>query len=187
MAGGRRLWLGDLAQPGKLQARTRPIRQSGPPQRTLPRMRASSDQGQGELMALSVAVTAGEQSARRLRQELQPDQERHRAIEKGWSFLWRQIGNGLEIQRDGLLEPVEYLLKGSALDRNVELEAGRLPIAVQAPGVAMQSSGRQPSNSFGHPQRRVTAGAARRCKAQARYPQFSHQEPIVRPAGARAG
>jgi hypothetical protein len=98
-------------------------------------------------MALSVAVIAKEQSARRLRQELQPDQERHRPMKKAWSFLWRQIGDGLEIQRDRLLKPAEYLVKGSALDRNVEIEAERLPITVPALGAAMQSSGRQRQTS----------------------------------------
>ena len=95
-------------------------------------------------MAPSGAVSAEEQSARRLRQVLQPDQERHRPMEKGWSFLWRQIGDRLEIQRDRFLELVEYLLKRSTLNRNVDVEADRLPIAVPASGEAMQNSGRQP-------------------------------------------
>jgi hypothetical protein len=50
-------------------------------------MKASSRERHCELMALSVAITVCEQSARRVREELQSDHERHRAAKKGRSLV----------------------------------------------------------------------------------------------------
>lgn len=64
-------------------------------------------------------------------------------MEQSPLFPWRQVSDRLKVQRDRFLERTEDLLEGTTLDRNVEVEADRLPIAVAAFGVAAQTSGRQ--------------------------------------------
>jgi hypothetical protein len=106
-------------------------------------MKASGGERHRELMVLSVAVTVGEQPTQRMGQELEPDRERSWAMEQGLSFLRRQIDKGLEVKGNRLLKRTEDVLEGAALDRDVEIETDRFPIAVPALGVAVQSSVRQ--------------------------------------------
>jgi hypothetical protein len=94
-------------------------------------------------MALSVGVTACEHSACRVREELQPDKKRHRPAEKGRLLVCREIGDGLEVQRDRFLERAENLLEGAPLHRDVEVEANGFPIAVSPFGIAVKRSRRQ--------------------------------------------
>jgi hypothetical protein len=94
-------------------------------------------------MALSVAITVCEQSAQSMRQELEPNWERSWAMEQGLSFLRRQVCNTLEVKGNRSLQRTEYLLERAALDRDVEIEADRLPITVAAFGIAPETSGRQ--------------------------------------------
>ena len=112
-------------------------------QARLRRMSASSGQRHRKLMASSVAITVREQPAQRMGQELEPDRERSRAMEQSALFLWRQVRDTCEIQRNRLLERAEHLFEGAALDRYVEIEADRLPLAIPAFGIAAQTSGRQ--------------------------------------------
>jgi predicted RNA binding protein YcfA (HicA-like mRNA interferase family) len=115
----------------------------GTAQTHIPRMRASSGERHGELMVLSVAVTVREQSAQYVRQELEPNRQRSLTMEQGASFMWRQVRDALKIEENRFLERTEDLLEGATLDRDVEVEADRLPIAVATFGIAAQISGRQ--------------------------------------------
>lgn len=101
-------------------------------------MKDSSSERHCELMAVSVTITVSEQSAQRLRQKSEPDRKRRRTTEETPLFLGRQIRDALQIKRDRFLERTEDLLEGVALDRDVEIEADRLPIAIPAFGVAAQ-------------------------------------------------
>jgi hypothetical protein len=107
------------------------------------RASVSGGQRHRELMPLSVASTAVEQSTKRVSEELQSDIERRRTIEQGSPLLRRQIRNGLEVQRNRLLKGGENLLEGVALNRDIEIEADRLPVAITAFGVAAKNSRRQ--------------------------------------------
>jgi hypothetical protein len=64
-------------------------------------------------------------------------------MKQGSSFLGRQIRDALEIEGGRSLERLEHLLEGAALDRDVEIETERLPVAVPAFRVAAQVSRRQ--------------------------------------------
>ena len=94
-------------------------------------------------MTLSVPDIAREQSARRVRQELQSDDERHRTVKKGRLLVPREIGDRLKIQRDRFLQRSEHLLEGASLHRNVEVEANGFPVVVSAFGIAVKRSRRQ--------------------------------------------
>jgi len=94
-------------------------------------------------MPLSVASTAAEQSTKRVSQELQPDIQWRRPIEQGRPLLRRQIRDGLKVQRDCLPKEGENLIERAALNRDIEVEADRLPVAIAAFGVAAKSLRRQ--------------------------------------------
>ena len=99
----------------------------GTAQTDIPRMRASGGKRHRELMALSVAITACEQAAQRMGQELEPDRERSWTMQQGLPFLRRQVCDASEVKRDRFPERTEYLLERAALDGDVEIEANRLP------------------------------------------------------------
>ena len=106
-------------------------------------MRASSGKRHGELMALSVAITVGEQAAQGMGEKLQPDRERCRTVEQTAPFVRREIVDAFEVKQNRFPEGTEDLLERPPLDRDVEIEADCLPIAVPAFGVAAQTSGCQ--------------------------------------------
>jgi hypothetical protein len=76
-------------------------------------------------------------------EEFQPDWQWCRTVEQITSLLGRQAGDGFEVKRNRLLEGSENLLERAALDRDVEIEADRLPLAVATFGIAAQTSVRQ--------------------------------------------
>lgn len=55
-------------------------------------------------MALSVAATLREQSAKRMGQELEPYQQRSGTVEQGALFLGRQVRGALKVERNRLLK-----------------------------------------------------------------------------------
>lgn len=94
-------------------------------------------------MALFVAITGCEEPARRVREELQSDQERHRPAEKGRLLVRREVGGRLEIERNRFPKGPGHLLEGASLHRDVEIEASGFPIAVSSFGMAVKRSRRQ--------------------------------------------
>jgi hypothetical protein len=76
-------------------------------------------------------------------QELEPDLERCRRVEQVASFLRRQLRYACEVKGNPFLERAEDLFERPALDRDVEIEADRLPIAVATLSIATQTSVRQ--------------------------------------------
>ena len=57
-------------------------------------------------------------------------------MEQSPSLMWRQIRDTFQIKRNRILERGEHLLEGAALDRDVEVETDRFPIAIATFGVA---------------------------------------------------
>ena len=69
-------------------------------------------------------------------------------MEQSSSFLWRQVSDSLEVQRDRFTQRAEHFLQRAALDREVEMEADRLPVAIPTFSIAAQTSGRQTLTLF---------------------------------------
>jgi hypothetical protein len=100
-------------------------------------MMLSGRQWHGELVSLYVVGVGRKQPSRRMREEFQPDREGRRALKQRRLFLQRQIGDGLEVQRDRFPKGRKRLVKGPTLNRYIEVETDRLPAFVPAFGVAV--------------------------------------------------
>ena len=86
-------------------------------------------------MALSVTLSVCEHRAQRMGQELEPDRQRCRTKQES-TAIGRQIRDAFQVKGNCLLERGEHLLEGAALDRDVEVETDRFPIAIATFGVA---------------------------------------------------
>ena len=127
----------------------------GAVQNAVPPIVASTGERYGELMSLLGATVVAEQSTHRMSQELEPNGQWCASMKQGPPFFWWQIRDGLEIERNGLLQGREDLPERASLNGDVEVEADRLPLTIPAFGVAMKRSVRQ----FHIPVRIVLHGA----------------------------
>jgi hypothetical protein len=76
-------------------------------------------------------------------QEFEFDGERSGAMEQGLLFVGWQIRDPFQVEGNRVVKRSKHLLERAALDRDVEIEADRLPIAAPAFGVAVKGSVRQ--------------------------------------------
>ena len=81
-------------------------------------------------MVISVVVAIAKQPPHGLAQEFQANRKWRGPPKQTGAFRFRQVADGLEVQRDGLVQETEYLLERFTLNRDVEIEADCLPIAI---------------------------------------------------------
>ena len=89
--------------------------------------------------------------------KLDADMPRGTAGKEGVPLFWWQFGDGFQIHLDGGGERRSGLIEGCALDRDVEIDAERLPLRSATIGVALKLSFH--ANAPRHHVTRVPSGA----------------------------
>jgi hypothetical protein len=87
------------------------------------------------MVSLMVAIVV---TAHGMSDKFKPNGQGRIASEQRSLLLQREVRHGLQIERDGFLKGAEHLFEPVSLDRDVEIEADRLPIAIPALRVAVE-------------------------------------------------
>ncbi len=83
-------------------------------------------------MMIAVVVTARKDRPKGVEEKSQSQHERCGSVEEMRALRFRQRHHGLEIERDGFVQGMEYALEGFPLDGNIQIQAYRLPLAIAA-------------------------------------------------------
>jgi hypothetical protein len=72
--------------------------------------------------------------------EFQPDEPGNAAAEEPFLIVLRKLHDAFHVEGDCVVEEPKYLFEGSALYRQIQIKADRLPSIVSPEGVAMQDT-----------------------------------------------
>ncbi len=99
---------------------------------------------QREVMTTLLFIAPHKQAAKHIGQELRPYEKWRGSVEQMTSLLFRKIRDRGQVELDRVIQGMKNVLKGSALDRNIQIQADRFPIALSPFRIASQDPAHHP-------------------------------------------